>query len=324
VLVAKEEMARIARAKPCCRRAELAGLLRTAGSLHLTGGGEGLAYRLEVATGSGAVARAAFRLLHEVFKVRPEIVVAERPSQRGLRVRSYRVAVEEKAGEIARLAGLLSEEGNPSGGVRASLVARNCCAMAYVGGAFLGRGSISDPKRSAHLEIGVPDEQTARDLEGILCRQGWRAGAGAHRGEWRVYLKSAGEIGDLLGRMGAGQAYLAWEESRVRREVRLDTIRLANADQANVRREVKASLRQTALARAVLELPPGTLPEGLREVALARVANPEASLAELGRLCAPPLSKAGAHRRFTRLEALLSAGAPKARSGEEAPGRGRM
>jgi cell division protein WhiA len=120
-------------------------------------------------------------------------------------------------------------------------------------------------------------------------------------------VKSGATIGELLTTMGATGAFLAWDERRLRRQLRSDATRLANADAANLRRTIDAAAMQVrAVETVVAELGWEALDEPLRAVALARLANPEASLSELGELVDPPVAKSVVHRRLRRLEELAA------------------
>jgi DNA-binding protein WhiA len=115
-----------------------------------------------------------------------------------------------------------------------------------------------------------------------------------------VVIKSGTTVGELLVRLGATRAFLAFDDRRLRRQLRDDVTRLTNADEANLRRAIDASARQVRAIETLLE---GEAWEGLddeaREVALARLANPEASLAELGEVLDVP--RTTVHRRLARL-----------------------
>src|SRR6266511_3748839 len=179
----------------------------------------------------------------------------------------------------------------------------------YGRGAFLGRGSVTAPTRAPHLEIGMPDEHSARDLAALLARLDLPAAAGvragAHEETWRVVVKGGEAIGRTLATLGARDAYLSWEDGRIRREVRGEAVRLANADQANLRRSVAAAMAQVAaVERAVTLLGWERLPEDLAAVATLRLAHPDATLAELGAALDPPRSKSAVLARLRRLEAL--------------------
>jgi DNA-binding protein WhiA len=168
---------------------------------------------------------------------------------------------------------------------------------------------VSAPTRQPHLEIGAPEERTATDLAALLVRLGLPARTGM-RGpdEHRVVVKGGEAIGRSLLVMGAQTAYLAWEDGRIRREVRREAVRLANADNANLRRSVAAAMAQVAaVEQAVASLGWGALPADLAEVAALRLAHPDASLAELGAMLDPPRSKGGVLARIRRIEALTRA-----------------
>jgi hypothetical protein len=125
--------------------------------------------------------------------------------------------------------------------------------------------------------------------------------------EHRVVVKGGEAIGRALLVMGAQTAYLAWEDGRIRREVRREAVRLANADHANLRRSVAAAMAQVAaVEQAVARLGWDGLPGDLAEIAALRLAHPDASLAELGAMLDPPRSKGGVLARLRRIEALTA------------------
>jgi cell division protein WhiA len=305
----KEELAALRPAAPAERRALLAALLRFAASLQIGAHGS----RLLLAGGSGGVARLAFWLLNAGYGVRPDFRVhqvgALAPRAR------YEVVLAERVERVLADAGLLDGAGRLVRGVPGGLVRGQQAAACFARGAFLGRGSVSAPTGEPHLEIGAPDERTAADLAALLGRLGLPARAAVRGDEQhRVVCKGGEAIGRALLLMGAQSAYLAWEDGRIRREVRGEAVRLANADQANLRRSVAAALAQVAaVERAVARLGWERMPAGLADVAAARLAHPEATLAELGALLEPPRSKGAVLARLRRLET-LAAGLP---AGEE-------
>jgi DNA-binding protein WhiA len=304
----KEELAAL---RPSTRtecRALLAGLLRFAASLHIEGSaGKGRSrLTLVVSSRSGGVARLAFWLLHAGYGVRPDLRVHRSASALAPGAR-YEVALTERVERVLADTAILDSAGRLSHGVPGALVRGRDAAACYLRGAFLARGSVSAPSREPHLEIGAPDERTARGLAALLTRLDLpaRAGVRAEQDLHRVLLKSREAIGGALATMGATSAYLAWEDGRIRREVRGEAVRLANADQANLRRSVAAAMAQVALVESVVaRLGWEALPADVAEVAALRLANPEASLAELGTLLAPPRSKGAVLARLRRLQEL--------------------
>jgi DNA-binding protein WhiA len=122
-----------------------------------------------------------------------------------------------------------------------------------------------------------------------------------------VVVKGGEAIGRALLVMGAQTAYLALEDGRIRREVRREAVRLANADHANLRRSVAAAMSQVAaVEQAVARLGWDGLPADLAEVAALRLAHPDASLGELGAMLDPPRSKGGVLGRLRRIQALTA------------------
>ena len=299
----KEELAALRPAAPGERRALLAALLRFAATLHI-GGTLGPRYTLVLATGSGGVTRLALWLLQTGYGVRPDVRVREAgalaPKAR------YEVVLTDRVERVLTDTGILDGAGRLSYLVRGSLVRGREAAAGFVRGAFLGRGSVSAPTREPHLEFGAPEEGAAADLAALLGRLGLPARTGV-RGpdEYRVVVKGGEAIGRTLLVMGAQTAYLAWEDGRIRREVRREAVRLANADHANLRRSVAAAMAQVAaVEQAVARLGWDGLPADLAEVAALRLAHPDASLAELGAMLDPPRSKGGVLARIRRIEAL--------------------
>src|SRR5215203_1402727 len=293
----KEELAALRPAAPAERRALLAALLRFAATLHI-GGTLGPRYTLVLATGSGGVTRLAFWLLHAGYGVRPDFRVREAGAL-APRAR-YELVLADR--------GILDGAGRLSFGVAGGLVRGREAAACFARGAFLGRGSVSAPTREPHMEVGAPSERSAADLAAVLTRLGLPARTGA-RGpdEHRVVVKGGEAIGRALLVMGAPAAYLALEDGRIRREVRREAVRLANADQANLRRSVAAAMAQvTAVERAVARLGWDNLPADLAELATLRLANPDATLAELGAMLDPPRSKGAVLGRLRRIEALTA------------------
>ncbi|MBW3618862.1 MAG: DNA-binding protein WhiA [Actinobacteria bacterium] len=304
----KQELARLEPGDRVTQRAELAAILRLGGALHLHPGAppeERLT--VEVVTTSGAVARRAFALLQRVYELRPEVQVR---APGGVRRRTtYVVVVAVRAEDLARDIGMLDPEGRPSGEIPRALVADRGHAVAYLRGAFLAAGSVSAPSRPPHLEVPTGSPSLADRLAVLVRRTVDRPASTVGDERPRLVVKSGETIGELLASWGATGAFLAWDEQRLRRSLRSEANRLANADAANLRRTIEAASDQTAAVAEVIEQVgwDGLAPE-LREVALVRLANPAASLAELGELCDPPVGKSSVHRRLRRILALVEDG----------------
>lgn len=282
-------------------RVEASALARFGGALHLTGAEDaGQRLRLELTTTSGAVARRAYALLSMLYDRRPELQARE-PS--GVRTRTQYAVVVSGARTCATDLGLLRAD-RPVAGLPAVVGGRRDVEP-FVRGALAATGSVNTPGRAPHLEIGAPSDAVAAEFAARLTDWlGVRAGSPPGRRP-RVVVKSGAGIARLLLTAGATQAYLRYEEQRLRREVRSDAVRLANADAANLDRVVAAAQEQARLVRRAVDRAGWDgLDDELREIALVRLANPDATLSELGELCDPPVGKSTVHRRLSRLARL--------------------
>jgi cell division protein WhiA len=293
----KAELARLRAPRACCRRAELAALLRSAGTFHILGGGR---FALEVEVADPGLARKVYAGLAAGFASHAEIRILEpgraRPRQQLV------IRVEEAALAPFIEAGVLDGSGRIRPGVPPALVARRCCAGAYVRGAFLAHGSVSEPRAPVHLEVRVPDRPTANGIQALIERLAAGARVRSHRGSFAVYAKDGPTVGRVLAAMGAHDGYLEWEQGSVWKSVRGQANRLANCDEANARRTARAAMEQRAWAeRALAVYGDRGLPPALSEVAHLRLSHPQATLEELGRLCRPPVTKPAAADRLRRL-----------------------
>jgi cell division protein WhiA len=299
----REELARLPSEGDAELEAE--GMLRTGGSLVRAGGSEGRGLGAVFRTSSGPAVRRLRELL-KALGATPTIEV-HRPTalQRGA---TYHLRVSAADATTLRRCGLLDSDGRPVPPVRPARTGPRRDVLAYLRGALLGGGSISDPRSAAHLEVPAPGEATARHLAGLLRTAGVRgARTGQHGDGWRVVAKSGQEIGALLAGLGAHTAFLEWDALRLRRELRGEANRVANADRANLARAVGAAARDVeVIGRFVTAHGWEALPEDVRPLALARVANPEATLAELGALLDPAVGKATVHRRLRALRTLAA------------------
>lgn len=320
----KRELASVRVPGEAGRRAELAGLLRAAGSLHLRAGGP----VVELVTGEAAVARKAFVLLKEQLGRPPRVLVRRRRNLGRGNVYVVRVPGPAAARAVLVASGVWRADGTPARGLPAALVRGRSQRAAFLRGCFLGGGHVSPPERGYHLELLLRDAAVARDVQRLLARLGLPAGLVPRDEGYAVYLKEGDGIVTLLGLMGAHGAVLAFEEARVRRDLRGRLNRMVNAETANLAKaaaaaaEQLADIRRLAAAGVLLRLPPG-----LRQLAEVRLRHPELSLRELGQVLEPPLSKSAVAHRMRRLRSLarqLAAGRPGrdgAGGGEPAPRR---
>jgi cell division protein WhiA len=295
----KDELSRIEISKSSVRVAELSTILRFTGGLHLISG----RIAIEVELDTAQLARRVRKDLGELFGIESDLAII---SPSGIRRTSrYQVRVVRQGDVLARQTGLLDSRGRPVRGLPATLVSGSIEeAQAVWRGAFLAHGSLTDPGRSAALEITAPGNEAAMALVGVARRLGVIAKAREVRGVYRVVIREGEAIATMLTQIGAHTQVLRWEEMRLRREVRATANRLANFDDANLRRSAQAAVAAGARVERALELLGPEIPEHLRYAGELRLKHKQASLDELGHLSDPPMTKDAIAGRIRRLLAM--------------------
>ena len=255
---------------------------------------------IEAELDTAIAARRLRQAIFEVYGHESEIIVV---SGGGLRRGSRYVVRVVKDGEsLARQTGLLDNRGRPVRGLPPQVVSAGVGeAEAAWRGAFLAHGSLTEPGRSSALEVTCPGPEAALALVGAARRLGIAAKAREVRGVDRVVIRDGDAISAMLTRLGAHDAVMVWEERRMRREVRGTANRLANFDDANLRRSARAAVAAGARVERAFEILGADLPEHLREAGELRLAHKQASLEELGQLADPPLTKDAVAGRIRRL-----------------------
>lgn len=303
----KDELSRVECSRECCSKAELASLIRIEGTLHISGPDR---YRLEVATETAPVARTAIKLLHSVYGLKTELTVRRSVLHK---TNNYLITVPSQpklAGALADL-GIVGDRGFALG-IDPHLIERDCCAIAYLRGAFLGGGFVADPHGDFHFELTAESEQLAEDLVALMGRFDIEARVARRRGTFAVYLKGAEPIITFLALVGAHRALLRTEDVRIMKSMRNDVNRLVNAEIANQQKTAEAAVGQIkAIELLVSARGFESLPPALRELAHLRLANPDVSLRELGELADPPLSKSAVYHRVRRIEELAASLRPE-------------
>ncbi len=295
----KDELSRLTVTKSCCRKSEVAAMLRFAGGLHIIGGRIVVEAELDAAS----TARRLRREISELYGHKSEVVVL---AAGGLRKGSrYVVRVVDGGEALARQTGLIDPWGRPVRGLPPKVVGGSTCdAVAAWRGAFLAHGSLTEPGRSSALEITCPGPEAALALVGAARRLEIPAKAREVRGIDRIVIRDGDAISAMLTRLGAHEAVLVWEERRMRREVRATANRLANFDDANLRRSARAAVAAGARVARALEILGDEVPDHLRVAGDLRLAHKQASLEELGALAEPPMTKDAIAGRIRRLLAM--------------------
>jgi cell division protein WhiA len=295
----KDELTQVDVGKTSVRAAELATILRFSGGLHLISGRIAVESELD----TPQLARRVRRDLSELYGVRSEMTVLSASGVR--RNNHYLVRVVDGGETLARQTGLLDARRRPIRGLPNRLTTGAPDEIEAVWrGAFLAHGSLTDPGRSAALEVTCPGNETAMALVGAAGRLQVQAKAREVRGVHRVVIRDGEAISDMLGHMGARRSVRNWEELRQRREVRANTNRLVNFDDANLRRSAQAAVAACARVERALEILGPTIPEHLRYAGQLRLDHRDASLDELGHFADPPMTKDAVAGRIRRLLAL--------------------
>lgn len=295
----KDELARSAVPSQSAMAAEVCAILRFSGGLHLVGG----RILIEAELDSSVAVRRLRAFLTSLYNVESFVVVVSGSSLR--RGKRYVVRVVHRADELARLTGLVDGAGRPVRGLPATLVASGKEEAAAVWrGAFLARGSLLEPGRSSSLEITCPGPEVALAMVGLARKLGATVRSKEVRGSDRVTARDSEAISELIRALGAPATHVAWEQRRERREARGSANRLANFDDANLRRSARAAVAAGARVERAFAILGNDVPDHLRQAGELRIQYKQASLEELGKHTDPPLTKDAVAGRIRRLLAM--------------------
>lgn len=295
----KEELSRLTVQGRHCQIAELSAIISMCGRVLVD---EKEQYRIRIHTENVYVARKCFTLLRKSFNIKAGVSVRQ-----GRKSRLYTVAVNEKEAtyRILQATRLIDENRE----IREDLsllsnqvVQMECCRRAFLRGAFLASGSISDPEKSYHLEFVCATEKKAEQLVEILKRFGLDGKQILRKQNYVVYLKDGEQIVDALNIMGAHIALMEMENVRIVKGIRNTVNRKLNCEMANITKTVTAASKQVADIQFLAgKIGLSALPENLREIAQLRLEYPDATLVELGEMLYPPVGKSGVNHRLRKL-----------------------
>ena len=186
--------------------------------------------------------------------------------------------------------------------VRNIVIQETCCKRAFIRGAFLASGSMSDPEKSYHFEIVCATREKAEQIQKIMKCFELDGKIVLRKKSFVVYLKEGSQIADVLNVMEAHVALMEFENVRILKDMRNTVNRKVNCETANINKTVSAAVKQIDDIRYIQETKGlDKLPEGLKDMALTRLTYPEASLKELGSLLTPPVGKSGVNHRLRKL-----------------------
>ena len=298
----KEELSKDCNNPRHCCIAETAAIISMCGKVIFD---EKDRVRIEIHTENVTVAKKYFTLLKKTYNINTDISIRHSSSLN--KSRSYILSVndDETARKIlmtCRLMkpfGVIEEDFSISDSL---IIQRECCKRAFIRGAFLASGSVSDPVKTYHFEIVCLSEAKAKQLQMIMETFNINARVIKRRKYFVVYVKDSSQVVDLLNIMGAYNALMDMENVRIVKDMRNNVNRKVNCETANINKTVSAAVKQIEDIRFIqMSSAFDELPESLQEMAELRVRYPEATLAELGQLLDTPVGKSGVNHRLKKI-----------------------
>lgn len=298
----KNELARIMPENLRYREAELSGIAKLSGTIQIAGYKK---INLKISTELNSIARKVFKILKSDYKINTNIVVNK--NQMLKRNNSYVLTVTSDMGSenLMRSLGLLQQDEGffTSNKIPSWVLEDEECKKAFIRGAFLGGGSISDPEKNYHLEFVVSNEDFAENLMELINSLGFNSKIVGRKNSYVVYLKESEQISDLLSHIGGFQALLSLQNTKILKQMRNNVNRIVNCETANLSKTVNAAVRQVENIKLIeKKMGISKLPKSLQQIALLRVENEDLTLKELGELLSPPISKSGVNHRLKKIE----------------------
>ena len=290
----KEELSRQISPARHCRIAETAALLCACGRITAK-------ENLRIQTENAAVVRKCFTLLQKTFNIETEIAIRESCQMKKGNVYFVEICDPNEIRNV--LQGTKLSVNRETLCFDNTLVTQqSCCKRAFIRGAFLASGSISDPEKGYHFEIVCPDRQKAEQLQELIRSFQIDAKIVLRKKSYVVYVKEGAQIVDILAVMEANVALMNLENIRILKEMRNSVNRKVNCETANINKTVSAAVKQIEDIK-LIESQKGfhTLNEGLAEIAELRLQYPEATLKELGMMLNPQVGKSGVNHRLRKL-----------------------
>ena len=297
----KEELSHHLGSARHCRIAETAAIISICGGVMIDSRGR---YSLKIHTENLSVPRKCFTLLTKTFNIRTDIAIRTNRMKGSV---SYYIVVKEHdaALRILQATKLIDQYGEVEeelSVVRNIVIQETCCKRAFIRGAFLASGSMSDPEKSYHFEIVCATREKAEQIQKIMKCFELDGKIVLRKKSFVVYLKEGSQIADVLNVMEAHVALMEFENVRILKDMRNTVNRKVNCETANINKTVSAAVKQIDDIRYIQETKGlDKLPEGLKDMALTRLTYPEASLKELGSLLTPPVGKSGVNHRLRKL-----------------------
>lgn len=288
---AKAELCQAKTDRKCCAVAECYGVLLYCNTFS--------AREIRIITASGGFAARLPKLLRRGFGLRFDSLPDAGTGKKTLIIND-----RDKLARIFSAFGS-EPEGSLSHHINFGVIEEDCCRTAFVRGAFLAGGSVTDPEKRYHLELATPHRSVSREMFSVLLDMGFSPKETQRSGNSLLYFKKADLIADFFTSLGAPVAAMNVMTAKVDKEMRNTVTRQINCDSANADKTVAAAQEQmAAIRRIVRSYGLDALPEPLKDAALLRITNPEASLADLARLSCPVVTKSCLSHRLKKIMSL--------------------
>lgn len=298
----KEELSRQISSARHCQIAEIAAIISLCGNISINEKNE---YFVKIYTENLTVARKYFILIKETFNVSPEILIRRNLNLKKTKVYTVVVRDAEVSLKILEATKLIDEYGEirEEMSLTNNVIVRNsCCKRAFIRGAFLAYGSMSDPAKTYHFEIVASTMEKAEQIQDIMRFFDIDAKIVVRKKYYVVYVKEGSQIVDLLNIMEAHVSLMELENVRILKEMRNSINRQVNCETANINKTVTAAAKQIEDIKYIKDtMGLSKLSEGLEEIATLRLEHPDASLKELGAHLSPPIGKSGVNHRLRKL-----------------------
>jgi DNA-binding protein WhiA len=297
----KEELSRQISTRRHCQLAEIAAILAFCGRLELF-----LHERcLTIYTENITLARKFYTLLMQTFQIHGQITVRQNVFLHKGRTCMISIKGKKDAKRVLQAIKWQDSQGEELFSrdlVNGILIKNACCKRAFIRGAFLASGSISDPEKSYHFEIVCEDKEKAAQMRDVINSFSLGAKIVSRKKSFVVYLKEGAQIVDILNIMEAHVALMNLENVRIIKEMRGSVNRQVNCETANIGKTVSAAVKQLEDIKYIQKTAGlHSLSDGLREIAEIRLRYPEAPLKELGTFLSSPVGKSGVNHRLRKI-----------------------
>lgn len=298
----KDELCRVLAKSRHCNIAEITAIISLLGNIKIS---EEDKFRLSISTEHAGLARKCFTILKKTFNIGTDIIIGKNTFL--ARNHSYTISVKSdpETKNILNTIKLLDKYGNIKENPDLEenlLLSKTCCKRAFLRGAFLATGSMSDPEKAYHFEIVCASSIKAEQIRDLLIQFETDAKIVERKKSFVVYLKGSEQISLALALMEAPSALLDLENIRVLKDMRNNVNRKVNCETANINKTVSAAIKQIEDIEYIRDKHSlDILAKPLRDIALVRLAYPEASLIELGTYLSPGVGKSGVNHRLRKI-----------------------